>query len=319
MIASAQEYMFVAFGAGIEVDGDIMPKRDDKSLLRGVDAGFLREAYEERDVASGGNRASPLELNGKVSSSWLWTVANGYEALVTRQISYDTGRFVRTVPLSARLATSYPPISDYGMDFPVSDLESNKAAFLTGSRLGKEAVLALFADTQALRTFVLGNPVYTTEWQTWTMAAQDDESIVSGWSSPGYLYVWRSVYKRTGGVSTGSKNVAGGSLTFRVPAADLVGRCTILILATVERAPATEMNSQTRSCWIPLEASRSGDAYTVGATALYSAATTAMQVTGLYRPSRPTASTLHNSAYLTVSAVRAYAVCTLTDHTNQES
>ena len=317
MITSEQEYMFVSFGKDVEVDGDIMPKRDDKSLLRGVDAGFLREAYEERDVASGGNRASPLELNGKVSSSWLWTVASGYEAFVTRQISYNTGRFVKSVPLSARLATSYPPIADFGMGFPVSDLESNKAAFSTGSRLGKEAVLALFTDTQALRTFVLGNPVYTTEWQKWTMSTQGDASAVSGYNT-GYLYAWRSNYTRGDVVATGSKTVSGGALTFKVPDADLVGNCTILLLASVTRTPPQILGSQTKYCWIPLEATRSGDSFTVDALNLYSAVTTAMQVTGLALPPKPNAQSPSNSSIFTVSASQVYAVCTLTDHTNQE-
>lgn len=318
MISAAQDYMFVSFGAGIAVDGEIMPKRADKSLLRGVDAGFLREAYEERRVAAGGTRASPVELNGAISASWLSVVAAGYEDLVSRTVSNSSGRFVKPVQLSARLATYYPPIADYAMDFPVSSLTSNKAAFESGSRLAGDDVLALFADAQALRTFLIGSPVYTSEWQTWTMAVQGDESVLSGYNS-GYLYVWRSVYQRTGTVATGIKNVSGGSLTFKVPAAYLVDRCTVLILATVTSSPATATNSQTKYCWLPLEASRSGDAYTVGATALYSAATTAMQVTGLYRPSPPTASTLYNSASLTVRAERAYAVCTLTDHTNQET
>ena len=316
MIQSAQDYMFFSFGAGIAVDGEIMPKRADKSLLRGVDAGFLREAYEERLVAAGGTRASPVEINGAIRASWLWAVVAGYEELVRKW--YYNGRYVKPVQLTARLATSDTPIADYGMEFPVSALTSNKAAFDYGSRLSKDAVLALFADTQALRTFLLGNPVYTSEWKTWTMAAQGDESVVSGYNT-GYLHVWRSVYGRGGKVLTGSKNVSGGVLTFRVPAADLVDRCTVLILAIVTSNPATAMNSQTKYCWLPLEASRSGDAYTVGATDLYSAATTAMQVTGLYRPSPPTASTLYNSASLTVRADRAYAVCTLTDHTNQET
>lgn len=318
MISAAQDYMFVSFGAGIAVDGDIMPKRADKSLLRGVDAGFLREAYEERRVAAGGTRASPVDLNGAIRASWLSSVASGYEDLVSRTVGYSSGRYVKPVQLSARLATSYPPIADYAMDFPVSSLTSNKAAFSSGSRLAGDDVLALFADAQALRTFILAGPSYTSEWQTWTMAAQDDESVVSGFNS-GYLYVWRSVYQRGGKVATGSKNVSGGALTFRVPAADLVDRCTILLLASVERSPADYPNAQMRSCWIPLEASRSGDAYTVGAIDLYSAATTAMQVTGLYRPARPTASGFATDAYLTVIASRAYAVCTLTDHTNQES
>ena len=314
MIASAQEYMFVSFGAGIAVDGEIMPKRADKSILRGVDAGFLREAYEERRVAAGGTRASPVELNGAIRASWLWAVASGYEELV-RKWNYN-GRYVKPVQLTARLATSDTPIADYGMEFPVSSLTSNKAAFDYGARLSKDAVLALFADTQALRTLLVGNT--SAEWKTWTMAAQGDESVVSGYNS-GYLYVWRSVYQRGGKVSTGSKNVAGGALTFRVPAADLVDRCTVLLLVYVNRDPANEFNAQSRSCWIPLEASRSGDAYTVGAIDLYSAATTAMQVTGLYRPSQPTASTISNTASFTVKANSAYAVCTLTDHTNQES
>lgn len=318
MISAAQDYMFVSFGAGIAVDGEIMPKRADKSILRGVDAGFLHEAYEERRVAAGGTRASPVDLNGAISASWLRSVASGYEDLVSRTVGYGSGRFVKPVQLSARLATSDSPISDYAMDFPVSSLTSNKAAFSYGSRLGGDSVLALFTDAQALRTFLLAGPSYTSEWQTWTMAAQGDESVLSGYNS-GYLYVWRSVYQRTGTVATGMKNVSGGSLTFKVPAADLVYRCTVLILAIVTSNPATAMNSQTKYCWLPLEASRSGDAYTVGATDLYSAATTAMQVTGLYRPSPPTASTLYNSASLTVRADRAYAVCTLTDHTNQET
>ena len=316
MIASAQDYMFVDFGAGIAVDGDIMPKRADKSLLRGVDAGFLREAYEERRVAAGGTRASPVELNGAISASWLSVVAAGYEELV-RKWNYN-GRYVKPVQLTARLATSDTPIADYFMEFPVSALTSNKAAFDYGSRLSKDAVLALFADTQALRTFLLGNPVYTSEWQTWTMAAQGDESVVSGYDT-GYLYVWKSVYGRGGKVSTGSKNVAGGALTFKVPDADLVNRCTVLLLATVSREPANTLSAQKRSCWLPLEASRSGDAYTVGAIDLYSAATKAMQVTGLYQPTPPTASTVYNSASLRVKADQVYAVCTLTDHTNQET
>ena len=318
MISAAQDYMFVSFGAGIAVDGEIMPKRADKSLLRGVDAGFLREAYEERRVAAGGTRASPVDLNGEIRASWLSSVAAGYEDLVSRTVGYSSGRFVKPVQLSARLATSYPPIADYAMDFPVSSLTSNKAAFESGSKLGGDDVLALFTDAQALRTFLLAGPSYTSEWQTWTMAAQGDESVVSGYDS-GYLYVWRSVYQRGGTVATGSKNVAGGALTFKVPDADLVDRCTVLLLATVTSNPATAMNSQTKYCWLPLEASRSGDAYTVGATDLYSAATTAMQVTGLYRPSPPTASTVYNAASLTVRADRAYAVCTLTAHTNQET
>lgn len=315
MIASAQEYMFVDFGSGIDVDGEIMPKRADKSIIRGVDAGFLREAYEERRVAAGGTRASPVELNGAIHSSWLRAVASGYEELVSKSY-YNGGRYVKPVQLTARLATSDTPIADYGMEFPVSALTSNKAAFDYGSRLSKDAVLALFADTQALRTLLVVNT--SAEWKTWTMAAQGDESVVSGYDT-GYLYVWRSVYGRGGKVSTGSKNVAGGVLTFRVPAADLVDRCTILLRARVERVPADYPNAQMMSCWIPLEASRSGDAYTVGAIDLNSAATTAMQVTGLYRPAPPTASTSSNSASLTVRADRAYAVCTLTDHTNQES
>ena len=48
MISAAQDYMFVSFGAGIAVDGEIMPKRADKSILRGVDAGFLRAGAETR-------------------------------------------------------------------------------------------------------------------------------------------------------------------------------------------------------------------------------------------------------------------------------
>ena len=319
MISAAQDYMFVAFGAGIAVDGEIMPKRADKSILRGVDAGFLREAYEERRVAAGGTRASPVDLNGAISASWLSVVAAGYEDLVSRTVGYGSGRFVKPVQLSARLATSYPPIADYGMDFPVSSLTSNKAAFSSGSRLAGDDVLALFADAQALRTFLLAGPSYTSEWQTWTMASQGDESVVSGYNT-GYLYVWRSVYGRGGKVLTGSKNVAGGVLTFRVPAADLVDRCTILLLATVSREPASPaLSAQTRSCWLPLEASRSGDAYTVGAIDLYSAATKAMQVTGLYQPAPPTASSVYNSASLRVGAGNACAVCTLTDHTNQET
>ena len=315
MISAAQDYMFVSFGAGIAVDGDIMPKRADKSILRGVDAGFLRAAYEERRVAAGGTRASPYELNGAIRASWLWAVASGYEELV-RKWNYN-GRYVKPVQLTARLATSDTPIADYFMEFPVSALTSNKAAFDYGSRLDKESVLALFADTQALRTLLVGNT--SAEWKTWTMAAQGDESVLSGYNSE-YLYVWRSVYGRGGKVLTGSKNVSGGVLTFRVPAADLVDRCTILLRATVNRDPASPaMSAQSRSCWIPLEASRSGDAYTVGATALYSAATTAMQVTGLYQPTPPTASTVYNSAFFSVEASRAYAVCTLTDHTNQET
>ena len=314
MISSAQEYMFFSFGAGIEVDGDIMPKRADKSLLRGVDAGFLREAYEERRVAAGGTRASPVELNGAIRASWLWAVASGYEELVRK--SHYNGRYVKPVQLTARLVTSDPPIADYGMEFPVSALTSNKAAFDLGSRLSKESVLALFADTQALRTLLVGNT--SAEWKTWTMASQGDESVVSGYNS-GYLYVWRSVYGRGGKVSTGSKNVAGGVLTFRVPAADLVDRCTILLRAQVDRSPADYPNAQTMSCWIPIEASRSGDAYTVGAIDLNSAATTAMQVTGLYRPAPPTASGFATEAYFAVSASKSYAVCTLTDHTNQET
>lgn len=316
MISAAQDYMFVSFGAGIAVDGEIMPKRADKSLLRGVDAGFLREAYEERRVAAGGTRASPVDLNGEIRASWLSSVAAGYEDLVSRTVGYSSGRFVKPVQLSARLATSDTPIADYGMEFPVSALTSNKAAFDYGSRLDKESVLALFADTQALRTLLVGNT--SAEWKTWTMAAQGDESVVSGYNS-GYLYVWRSVYQRGGKVATGSKNVSGGALTFMVPAADLVDRCTVLLLVYVHREPANEFNAQLRSCWIPLEASRSGDAYTVGAIDLYSAATTAMQVTGLYRPSQPTASTILNAALFTVKANSAYAVCTLTDHTNQET
>ena len=315
MIASAQEYMFVSFGAGIEVDGEIMPKRADKSILRGVDAGFLREAYEERRVAAGSTRASPVELNGAIRTSWLRDVAAYYENLLSRPVSYGCGRFVRPVQLSARLATSDSPISDYGMDFPVSSLTSNTAAFSYGSRLSKDAVLALFTDAQALRTFLLGSSVYTTEWKNWTMAVQGDASAFSSFP-PGDLYCWRSIWRRNGTVATGSMNVAGGSLTYKVPASDLVDRCTILLLASVERSPADHQNAQTRSCWIPLEASRSGDAYTVGAIDLNSAAMTAMQVTGLYRPSPPTSI---GSSYLNVSARAAYAVCTLTDHTNQES
>ena len=314
MISAAQDYMFVSFGAGIAVDGDIMPKRADKSLLRGVDAGFLREAYEERRVAAGGTRASPVELNGAISASWLSVVAAGYEELV--RYSHYNGRYVKPVQLTARLATSDTPIADYGMEFQVSSLTSNKAAFDYGSRLSKDAVLALFADTQALRTLLVGNT--SAEWKTWTMAAQGDESVVSGYNT-GYLYVWRSVYGRGGKVSTGSKNVAGGVLTFRAPASDLVDRCTVLLLATVSREPASPaLSAQTRSCWLPLEASRSGDAYTVGAIDLYSAATKAMQVTGLYQPAPPTASSVYNYASLRVGAGNAYAVCTLTDHTNQE-
>ena len=314
MIASAQEYMFVDFGAGIEVDGDIMPKRADKSIIRGVDAGFLREAYEERRVAAGGTRASPVELNGAIHSSWLLKVVAGYEELVRK--SHYNGRYVKPVQLTARLATSDTPIADYGMEFPVSALTSNKAAFDYGAILSKDAVLALFADTQALRTLLVGNT--SAEWKTWTMAAQGDESVVSGYNS-GYLYVWSSVYKRGGKVATGSKNVAGGVLTFRAPASDLVDRCTVLLLARVYREPANEFNAQSRLCWLPLEASRSGDAYTVGAIDLYSAATKAMQVTGLYQPAPPTASTISNNALFTVGASSAYAVCTLTDHTNQET
>lgn len=315
MISAAQDYMFVSFGAGIAVDGEIMPKRADKSLLRGVDAGFLREAYEERRVAAGGTRASPVDLNGAISASWLSSVAAGYEDLVSRTVSYGYGRFVRPVQLSARLATSDSPISDYGMDFPVSSLTSNKAAFSYGSRLGGDSVLALFTDAQALRTFLLGSSVYTTEWKNWTMAVQGDASAFSSFS-PGDLYCWRSIWRRNGTVATGSMNVAGGSLTYKVPASDLVERCTILLLASVTSSPANATNNQNRSCWIPLEASRSGDAYTVGAIDLYSAAMTAMQVTGLYRPSPPTSI---GSSYLNVSARAAYAVCTLTDHTNQET
>lgn len=315
MISAAQDYMFVSFGAGIAVDGEIMPKRADKSLLRGVDAGFLREAYEERRVAAGGTRASPVDLNGAISASWLSVVAAGYEDLVSRTVNSYSGRFVRPVQLSARLSTSDTPISDYGMEFPVSSLTSNKAAFDYGERIGGDSVLALFTDAQALRTFLIWNG--TSESNNWTMAVQGDESVVSGYNT-GYLYVWRSVY-RSKKVATGSKNVAGGVLTFKVPDADLVDRCTILLRVNVTRVPANEFNSQTRYCWIPLEASRSGDAYTVGAIDLYSAVTTAMQVTGLYRPAQPTASTISDSAELTVRADRAYAVCTLTDHTNQES
>ena len=159
MISAAQDYMFVSFGAGIAVDGEIMPKRADKSLLRGVDAGFLREAYEERRVAAGGTRASPVDLNGEIRASWLSSVAAGYEDLVSRTVGYGSGRFVKPVQLSARLATSYPPIADYGMDFPVSSLTSNKAAFSSGSRLDKDAVLALFTDAQALRPFLLAGLV----------------------------------------------------------------------------------------------------------------------------------------------------------------
>ena len=314
MISAAKDYMFVSFGAGIAVDGEIMPKRADKSILRGVDAGFLREAYEERRVAAGGTRASPVEINGAISASRLWNVVARYEELVSN--SHYNGTYVKPVQLTARLATSDTPIADYGMEFPVSALTSNKAAFDYGSRLDKESVLALFADTQALRTLLVGNT--SAEWKTWTMAAQGDESVVSGYDT-GYLYVWRSVYQRGGKVATGSKNVSGGALTFRVPAAALVDRCTILLRASVERSPADYPNAQRRSCWIPLEASRSGDAYTVGAIDLYSAATTAMQVTGLYRPAPPTASGFATDAYLTVEASRAYAVCTIKNQKNQET
>lgn len=317
MIASAQEYRFVTFAPGIAVGGDIMPKRPDRAVLRGEDAGFLFEAYAERYRAAGGP-VLRFEVDGSLGG--LATVAIGSRMLVSNTVSLISGRFVKDVPTPNAVAASESPVSDFGMDFPVGDLQASADDFGRGRAIGADAVMRLFADMQALRTFILPKGPYSTDWKTWTLSTQGTASAVSGYpDGPGtdFIHVWQSVYTRSG-LQTGIKNAAFGNLTFAVPDASLVGSCRLVLLVTVSRKPSTLLGAESRNCWISVQASKSDGAFIVPAANLYEAASVAIATTGLSRPPSPTAGSQTNFSSLAVSISSVFAVCSLTDHTNQE-
>lgn len=317
MIASAQEYRFVTFAPGIAVDGSVMPKRQDRAVLRGEDAGFLLEAYAERYRAVGGV-ALGFEVDGSLGG--LATVARGSRMLVSNTVPQSTGRFVKDVPTPNAVAASESPVSDFGMDFPVGDLQASADDLGRWCAIGADAVMRLFADMQALRTFVLYRHAYSTDWKTWTLSTQGAASSVSGYSDgpgTGVIHIWRSVYTRSG-LQTGIKNAAFGNLTFTVPDASLVGSCRLVLLVTVSRNPPTLFGAESRNCWISVQASKSDGAFIVPAANLYEAAGSAIATTGLSRPSSPTAGSQVNDSSLVVSVSNVFAVCSLTDHTNIE-
>lgn len=318
MIASAQEYRFVTFAPGIAVDGSVMPKRTDRAVLRGEDAGFLLEAYAERYRAVGG-AALGFEVDGSLGG--LATVAYGSRMIVSStSVPLISGWFVKDVPTPNKVASSESPVSDFGMDFPVGDLQASADDLGRGRAIGAGAVMRLFADMQALRTFILPKGPYSTDWKTWTLSTQGTASAVSGYpDGPGtdFIHVWQSVYTRSG-LQTGIKNAAFGNLTFAVTDASLVGSCRLVLLVTVSRKPSTIFGAESRNCWISVQASKSDGAFIVPAANLYEAASAAIVTTGLSRPAPPEAGSQTNFSSLAVSISSVFAVCSLTDHTNQE-
>ena len=316
MISDAADYRFVTFAPGISVDGSIMPKRTDRSVLRGLDAGFLLEAFAERYKAVTGIDLAYV-VNGKLAG--LSAAASGVRTLISIPLSITSGPFVADVQLSDRTASSANPVSDFGMEFPASRLRSSAGDFDRSRRLESDAVMRLYSDMQALRTFVLDGDALGA-WRNWTLATQGAASSVSGYPDgpgTGFIHMWRTVYTRSG-LQTGIKNAAYGNLTFTVPEASLVGTCRLVLLVTVSRNPPAFFGAESRNCWISVQASKSDGAFIVPAANLYEAAGAAIATTGLSRPPPPEAGSQVNESSLEVSISKVFAVCTLTDHTNQE-
>lgn len=314
MISSATEYMFVSFDKDIEVDGAIMPIRADKSILRGVDVGFLMEGVLER-------------LSVLTGSAGHIDVGTG---IMAERLQHCASQLVEMQPYAVLPDASFSMVQAGPYDHPrdaypaafvqLASMSSNPAAFVAGNQLLLSHVMNLFSDMQKLRRLIKSRDVSGMSGSFSFVSAGSASYGQPDYLSTGTIYLWYGTTTRTGATSYRQyAPSSSSSIHFVPPGTDLVGGCpTILFKLRVGYSDASAGQSFTKRCFMPVQPEKSGNAYVVNYATLMNMISSARIFLGAVGNKYPPSSGSQRSNVNTVSIEGIYPVVDLTDHTNQE-
>lgn len=314
MIASEIDYMFVSFDKDIEVDGDIMPKRAEKSVLRGVDVGFLQEGVLERLSVLGGS-AGHADIGKGLIAENLLNCANQILRMQQHAVLPDASFGMVQAGPNDRPRDAYPAAMVQS-----TSMSSNPAAFASWNQLLQSHVMNLFSDMQQLRRFLNYRDVSGMSGSFSFVSAGSANYGQPDYLSTGTIYLWYGRTERTGATSYRQYSPSPNSyLQFVPPRPDMVGGCrTILFRIRVEYSDAAAGQSFTKYCIMPVQPEKSGNAYVVNYAALMDMISSARIFLGAVGNKYPPTSGSKRSNLNAVSIVGIYPVLDLTDHTNQE-
>ena len=314
MIASEIDYMFVSFDKDIEVDGDIMPIRADKSILRGVDVGFLLEGVCER-------------LSVLTGDEGHFDVGTG---IMAENLRYCATQLVWMQPCAVLPDASFSMVQAGPYDLPrdaypasfvqIASMSSNPAAFVAGNQLPQSHVMNLFSDMQRLRRLIISRDVSGMSGSFSFVSAGSASYGQPDYLSTGTIYLWYGTTTRTGVTSYRQYSPSPNSYLQFVPhRPDLVGGCrAILFQMCVRYSDAAAGQSFTKYCIMPVQPEKSGNAYVVNYATLMNMISSARIFLGAVGNKYPPSSGSQRSNTNIVSIERIYPVVDLTDHTNQE-
>ena len=156
MIRSREEYLFVTIPNEIKINGEIMPLREKKYVLRGEDPAFLMEAAAERYVIWHGGSTTKSTMTREIRGDRLQAIARSIRADVTE------GRYIKPWPAGPVYDVELDLATSLNLLYTEADLVSSPDDFTRGHPLVQKDVEKLFTDTDLLRNCNL----YKT-WQNW--------------------------------------------------------------------------------------------------------------------------------------------------------
>lgn len=145
MITDRADYDFVTIPDSIKINGEIMPRRENKNELRGEDPSFLLEAEAERRVIWNGGTTTKSTVTREIEGARLQRIARSIREDVTQ------GRFIRPWPTGPVYDIDNDLATSLNLQYSEADLVSSPDDFARGHPLVQSDVAKLFTDTGLLR------------------------------------------------------------------------------------------------------------------------------------------------------------------------
>lgn len=314
MITSADQYLFVLFPPGVQVDGDVMPVRADRTLLRCVDVGFLVEGARERYSVATRNISSAVDLSSAIKSDqldyipgWLDTFVSYYAVREDSVLSFKE---------TTGLSSTHPKYAFPDDFLSSSDISSSKAAFDNGMPLSSSEVMKVFSDLGKIRRLT---PTFSLSDVSAGFSLMSSGTASEQYPETGTIYYWYGqTARRTGATSFRAYSPSPSSYLAITPSVPgLVSGCRqVLFALEVYYRDSDAGVSFTKTCICPVVPSKSGDAYVVDYTAIMDMISTSriyLGASGNKYPAMSTTINTFNRVYVRIRGI--YPVLDLTDHT----
>lgn len=168
MINNRAQYDFVNIPANMIINGEVMPHRNNKDILRGEDACFIVESHKEREIAVFGSEPPMHQMDFAIRASRLFDAASWYRNYVDIGDDQWSPMALNSNNLSTcyieesennKTGTGKPPTAiDKNIILRRNQLKSTPFDFTPNGRVAKQPILDLFDDINLIKKFQTNVP-----------------------------------------------------------------------------------------------------------------------------------------------------------------